>query len=175
MAIFGNTTRETDRTITPTGSIRGAGYACGEVGTADSIAAYMDMYDSGVKSKAALYKKSDASLVGTSNENTGDGVTGWRTWLFSVPKPSLVATDYVLCLWSDGAAGTFGVASKDLTTYRYYKIQVYNNYPNPFNGTTGNSLNYHLSIYCNYTPAGGLSIPVAMHHYGHHISKIIRG
>lgn len=32
-----------------------------------------------------------------------------------------------------------------------------------------------MSIYATYTPLGGLSIPVAMHHYGHHISKIIRG
>ena len=35
---------------------------------------------------------------------------------------------------------------------------------------------FHLCIYAEYTPAGaGISIPVAMHHYGHHITKIIRG
>lgn len=33
---------------------------------------------------------------------------------------------------------------------------------------------YEFDAYCNGAPPG-LSIPVAMHHYGHHISKIIRG
>jgi len=52
---------------------------------------------------------------------------------------------------------------------------------------SGNSFTFKNSIWnaesSNDTPfyvygeavAGGLSIPVAMHHYGHHIGKIIRG
>jgi hypothetical protein len=34
---------------------------------------------------------------------------------------------------------------------------------------------YAPKLYIEWTTGGALSIPVAMHHYGHHIGKIIRG
>jgi len=53
---------------------------------------------------------------------------------------------------------------------------VSDNYDSPSDPfPSGNSIDKIMSIYATYTPsAGGLSIPVAMHHYNT-INKIIRG
>jgi len=48
-------------------------------------------------------------------------------------------------------------------------------FPNTPSGSGHSHEARAYSIYATYTAVGGVSVPVIMHHYGHHISKIIRG
>ncbi len=81
------------------------------------------------------------------------------------------------------AAGTYWIAHEwDSNIGRYYDSAgsmayldgVYYHLPDPFGVPTG-TVAAEYSLYLTYTAVGGVSVPVVMHHYGHHISKIIRG
>ena len=129
--------------------IRGFGATCPAAGTAQSISVYFIDFYSGSKTKTAIYRKSDSFLIGETEELTGDGGTGWYVFPFSDPKPSLDATDYVLCMW--GNQTMYGnVVYDPVTVYRYYKSMTYGNWPDPFDGTMGEAA-YKYSIYCTYS------------------------
>jgi len=133
--------------------IRGSWYTCPENGTAESISAYITPYDTGDKFKFAIYKKSDNSLVGETEEVTGfSTVAQWITADFSIPKPVFENTDYYIVAIAE-KAGAFapGIASQSNNPGKgAWQTRSYNlGFPNPWNPTTDN---YNFSIYLNYTP-----------------------
>jgi len=178
MATFGNLNIEaSSRNIT--GQVRGTAFTCPEVGTGNFIMVYLDDWNAGWDVQCCLYRKSDGVVIKLTEIRNGGGAAEWYQFNFPDPKPSLLNIDYGLCVRGEAdlpakveeTFARFGAVS----AYRYYKDSDVTNFPDPFDGTEGIA-DFRYSIYCDYTPsAGGLSIPVAMHHYGHHISKIIRG
>jgi len=133
--------------ITIASRIRGASFTCPETGTAESITVCLNGWGSGEKVKCALYKKSDDSLVGVTQERS-DGGEDWQTFNFDEPKPELTAIDYIICVYSD--SGAKEIWYNAVSIYRYYKSVAYNSYPNPFDGTKGDAT-LKLSIYCTYS------------------------
>ena len=137
--------------------IRGSFFTCPENGTADSITVYTRAYSSDYygNMKCAIYKLSDLSLVGVTEEIYIDFVAAqWKTFNFPSPKPSLTATDYILVGWSS----TFMFAYYDTETSKgRYQSLTYNSFPNPLNPTIAD---FKHSIYCTYTVAGGQSYTV---------------
>jgi len=141
-------------------------------GTADKIVLRHRSWGGG-NCKAMLYDDADESLVGTTDETAFPNVGGVDTALdvpFSAPKPSvLAAKTYYIEVFSDGALLLSG---KWQANAGEEDADAYPDPPDPIVPTTEDHI---WCIYCDYTVAGALSIPVAMHHYSHHIGKIIRG
>lgn len=154
MATFGNTT------LYQTGSsimdfIWGAVFTCPENGTADSITCGLYISEAAHKVKCAIYKASDSSLVGVTEEKDLSPETPyhWETFNFSSPKPSLQAnTDYVLVAWGEPETGLVYFAGTDEAAGAgRYDSETYNDYPDPASFT---SHSWTRSIYCTYTPSG---------------------
>jgi len=140
--------------------IRGSVGTPTESGEADSITINVHFTDpSGTnRIKCAIYKLSDLSLIGETAERevTRDDSQGWETFVFSEPKPSLVAdTEYLIVGWANNdesdvwlhRAATSGGATR-------YKTDAYDGtaFPNPLVSPSSNE--YKMSIYCTYTPSG---------------------
>lgn len=137
--------------------ITGSHFTCPGAGEADSITVHFDASINPGNAKCAIYKVSDDSLVGVTEEralNTWD----WHTFNFSAPKPNLTNIEYWLVLahsvgakyidYDGGDAGKGG-----------YEAFAYNDFP-AFESLTGEARKY--SIYCDYTPEA----PPALRPYG---------
>lgn len=149
--------------------IRGSVFPCPEAGTANSITVvlYTASATISLAVKCAIYLHSDLSLKGVTEQKTVT-VTSTKTWFtfnFADPKPSLLATDYVLVAFTDVSTvnNYMGYVTGD-ADQAHYQIIAYNGFPDPL-APSHNTFKY--SIYCTYTVAGGggISVPVAMHHY----------
>jgi len=141
--------------------IAGSVFACTEAGTADSITAYIKVgstptggHDTYVK--CAIYDSSLNLVRSTAQVLLPKATTGWRTFNFSDPKPSLSIANYWLVAWAEFPHATYstwlyynaGDANQGLT-----KATTYNGFPNPLVTPTYSSNKY--SIYCTYTVSGG--------------------
>jgi len=104
------------------------------------------------KIKCMLYKDSDDSLVGTTEERVPGLISSptWETFNFIAPKPDLTAQAYWIVAWADNAAY---VQYDSGTATIGFDAETYNDPPNPWFPTE--YPNYDLSIFCNYTVAGG--------------------
>jgi len=123
-------------------------------GTATSMSMYVKYYSATVQLAFALYKASDESLLGYTDEGTIE--SGWDDWktLNFVSNPSISTVAHDLIYWHDfgfyyyyDTAGSNVYASKS-ETYDYP------NFPNP-HGLGDPTDTYQTSIYCTYTPGGG--------------------
>lgn len=124
--------------------IYGSIFTCPEAGTADSITVRIN--GKGYAVKCAIYKESDYSLVGVTEEriipNTGDFT--WEQFDFASP-PTLENTSYVLVAWAS-----------NWTPFRYQTGEgsqreqsiSYNSYPDPL---VPNSYTGEYAIYCTYS------------------------
>ena len=137
--------------------IKGSVFTCPLSGKADSITVGL-VYVTGAwtgKVKCAIYKHSDLSLVGVTEERTITPPTtpgAWYIFNFAAPKPSLAAgTDYVLVAWGESAAGDVGILhDAGAANQRHYQNIAYNGFPTPLVPTHGTEKD---SIYCTYTPS----------------------
>lgn len=150
-----------------------------EDGDITNISARMtNRFGSGEYAKCMIYNESGGdpnALQATSAELEGDDAIGWDNF---VTTQSLTAADYCLAVFSDSgngirrqyeAASGYAVFGDSGDTYADGPEATWASPPSEW-------ADYRLCIHADYTVgAPGLSIPVAMHHYGHHISKIIRG
>ena len=151
---------ETFGDATPSGSvanfenqIRGVNATCPEAGTADSIDIPLNnIPGSACFVKCALYKASDKSFVGETEERDLNGVSdGLISFEFSDPKPSLIAQDYIICWWTNNSDIRFWYQSNASFT-RHLQTLTYNGWPNPLVSTTSS---YRYSAQCTYTPTAG--------------------
>jgi len=152
-SVFGNYV-EGDQSVSVVDHMRGSNFTMNELGTADSITAYIRSQEDMMplpKAKAMIYRVNDSVLIGTSEEinpNTGEG-PAWKTFYFNSSKPVLENdTEYVLTLWADNACSlyyhnsTMALGRNDSETYD-------GSPPDPASFTNENRL---YSIYCDFTP-----------------------
>lgn len=127
--------------------IYGAWFSCPEAGTADNITIYLYQgLGKTPKIKCAIYKKSDNSLVGSTEEWTI--TSGWDDWkTFDITSGgTLEADDYYLVVWNNDAVWSYYTAETDKSAY---DSQLYGSWPDPWNPVTDDK---KYSIYCTYTP-----------------------
>jgi len=155
MATFGNTNTGTS-SYNLNNYVRGlASVVCPENGVAESISAYLTGGSGHVK--CALYKASDNSLVGQTEEMTNPS-SGWVTFNFLDPKPNLTAgTAYRILIWGDSST-IYARYSGTLENSGFYLQRTYGSWPNPITGFT--TPQYYYCIYCTYTPSGGATYEI---------------
>ena len=150
MAIFGKQTTGSGGSSLDD-RIRGTIFSCIENGEAQSMTARLQSFPLGAKCKLAYYNKGSKALIGKTEERIGAGEgAAWQTFNFTAPKPQVSNIDFALCAHSDTAMA-IDVAA--VSVYRYFKdgTLVYEDYPDPWDGTEGIA-DYEYSIYLTYTP-----------------------
>ena len=101
----------------------------------------------------------------------------WKDFTGGDLPVTLSAGDYMIGLIAEVAAANWTFRRDADAGFNINgNVDDYTDGPaDPF-GLPGTVANKRFCVYATYTPVGaGVSIPVAMHHYGHHIGKIIRG
>lgn len=149
MATFGSTTVYGGLVWT-IDKMRGSHFTCPEAGIADSISVYVYSYKP--KATCLLYKHSDNSKVGETEEKT-PSATRWQTWDFEVPKPTLENIEYWLIYATDEEGGMAYVGNSERGGYENI---TYPTFPDPCSLTLEDKI---FAIYCTYTPA-----PTAVSH-----------
>lgn len=130
----------------------------GASGIANSITAYLSVFATDRKFKFAIYKTSDNSLVGQTEEGTGVSGVGWQTLNFTTGV-KISSIEYALVVWAQFISSTNdvriyydyspppqGTSFSGGGVYNYYSLN--GNYPDPWSPTIINEL---YSIYCTYT------------------------
>jgi len=143
--IFGNTAKEYSYVTYPANQIRGTWFTCPEPAVANSITFWIESEPPlGTYIRFAIYKRSDNSLVGYTEEavNPPKGYLTLNITFGGVLK----AGDYWLVIWSD----------KDISTVVHEEegragmcVASYNSFPNFWSPRT---YSHVKSIYCTYTP-----------------------
>lgn len=130
--------------------IRGSIFTIPENGKADSITWYGRFINVGTAEvKCAIYRHSDLSLVGVTEEITGPHLPlQWNTNIFPYPKPNLFAgTVYILVAWGNSVNNRLYFDVGD-ANQGHDRVQVYNGFPDPLIVDFHNTDRY--SIYCSY-------------------------
>jgi len=145
--------------ITINDHIAGGEFTCPDAGQkADSITVWLKQVSAvAANYKCMLYKASDNSLVGTTEERNillPAGVSE-QTFNFVTP-PSIENENYIITVWSDDWRGNLSVQWTGVDTVRG-DAEVYNGAPAIFadDEYEGNS---EAAIYCTYSSAGGGSV-----------------
>lgn len=147
---FGFKTKGTTYTAI-TNKISGSHFPSGGTGTAESITAYISNGGYSSKFKFALYKHSDNSFVGGTEEKTlsidGGWAGAWQTLNFLAPKPNILNIEYWIEAWTNYGAMWFsaGVAGK-----AGIDTETYDGWPDPLVPSLEAK---KFSIYCTYSTA----------------------
>lgn len=127
----------------------GSWFTCPESGTADSISVYSDYRLGAEMFKCAIYKKSDGSLVGETEEITGlEYESGWWTLNFTEPKPVLSNTDYWLLFWQSDWSPEIRYDDSEAGKGHRTTDYAYGSWPDTITITETARI---YSIYCTYT------------------------
>lgn len=133
-----------------TNHIDGSWATCPEVGTADSISVYIWAVSGTRHVKCALYKRSDLSFVGATEDKEIGALHEYVTFNFEEPKPSLENIDYVLCVWTDD---TTNIHYDTEVGKCYHQLLTYGDWPDSYDSEEPDGLSYKWCIYCTYTPS----------------------
>lgn len=138
--------------------IKGSVFTCPDDGIADSISVKLGMWSdqplwSG-RVKCAIYRHSDLSLVGVTEERVIDIIDEYEAWYtFNfITKPNLIHnTEYVLVAWAENIGTDVrirGIWLTDEPTREHYQPYAYDDFPTILSPTHG-----YLKhcIYCEYT------------------------
>jgi len=139
-------------------------FACTLTGTLDKITLYVRNNNVGKGVICAVYDADDNRVGGQSDEAAPpQAAFAWVDFVFSGVKPSLVdGNTYYLTFMSEGYVYVKVGEEAEEDSERDTSV-VYGTFPASV--TFAGWSSRPLSIYGTYTSAGGLSIPVAMHHY----------
>jgi len=131
-------------------------FACSESGTATSISWY-GLFWMGGNAKCALYKDSDDSLVGYTEEKSIGTSPQWWTHNI-VSGGTLTATDYILTVWANDAWVMFYDSVSGYNAA--YRELTYDGFPDPAGWDSKQGYpDQKFSIYCTYTAAAGDTTP----------------
>lgn len=134
-------------------TIVGSLYTISESGTAQNITVYLSCTVKAKNAKCAIYKHSDLSLVGVTEQlSIAIGFDDWKTFNFGEPKPSLsVSTDYILVVWGESDAGLLNAYYNTGGTVDqcHFSSTPYNSYPPTWEPTHWGDK--QVSIYCTYS------------------------
>lgn len=134
------------------GRIAGSYFTCPADCNADKITARISYASPIVKTKCAIYLKSDLSFVGSTEEvNLPEDFSGLQDYNFSAPKPSLsTGVDYVLVIWSETGVAAFTMRSQGIgfTDHSCREEVTYNGWPANLAGLPGD---YEFCINCTYS------------------------
>jgi len=141
-------------------TIKGAVFTITEAGTADNMTVALrksGSQGSAWNVKCAIYKHSDLSLEGSTEQRSITPTTGfvWYTFDFAESGPSLTAdTEYVLVVWANNPSGNMQVAYGigDANQGHSHSIAYTGTFPNPL---VPSHTNHKTSIYCTYSTGGG--------------------
>lgn len=151
--IFGNANTNYDDYFSIENTIVGSVFTAADSGWADSITAYLQVTSSSKSVKCAIYKQSDLSLVGYTQERTiSPSSISWQTFSFNEPKPNLTAgTQYILVAWSSSGYGdTLFYRQDGAIDQAYYDYVTYgSSWPDPFEVEAHGARSY--CIYCTYS------------------------
>lgn len=141
--------------------IKGSLFTCPENAEAQSITVALRRLAAGSDdAKCAIYKHSDLSLVGVTEEKNLNLTTGfqWFTFNFTGTKPSLTKdVEYVLVVWADYTASDIILAfTTGATNQAHRQAQTYNSFPDPY---VPLHYNYKHSIYCTCRTLEYVEIP----------------
>lgn len=156
----------------------GSKYVLGVNALVDEIHFYCGTYAYGAgDTKGAIYTDNAGApnvLMGETDTVAALNLNAWNILPFN-PDINLTAGTYWIVYWSEQNPQICYDAGAANQYYQTQSGNAMNGFPSPFSWAIS-YLARELSIHAQYTATGGaVSIPVAMHHYGHHISKIIRG
>lgn len=130
--------------------IIGTPYTCPSAGIAQSITVYVSLVLAGADTlvKCAIYKVSDNSLVGYTEEKLiTEGTDDWVTFNIIWGGTLEADTAYYLVWWKGPAGPVYMYYDTDLDGC--YDSEAYNGFPDPFSPTTW--ANHKFSIYCTYS------------------------
>lgn len=133
--------------------IQGSVFTLLENAEANSITVYLEITTDPHNAKCAIYKYSDLSFVGETEERDIPVGTGWETFNFTTPPTLVAQTEYILVAWGESTTGTFLMANDTgTTTQGQFQAIAYNGFPDPIVPTTTTR---KFSIYCTYESLGG--------------------
>ena len=178
MATFGKTSNAGSDISFGQEVVQGCKYTSpGDCGTITEIAAFIRAHTGTVNAVAKIYADNagapGALLAESSAVANIDTTPAWEYFNGNdFPYVAAANTVYWLCIHAS-ANHRMRYEAGAANQVMWNGVATYPVNPEPPTPTYGA---YEQSIYATYTPTGaGLSIPVAMHHYSHHIGKIIRG
>jgi len=153
MAIFnfGNENNDKDSSWHNDGYIVGTYFTCPDNGTIDEIKAYLTKVI-GAKVKCAIYKHSDGSKLGVTEEHTfTDANEEWVT--FAIEGSVSVEKDevYWLFFWSNSSSVNFWYASS-VPTISDAMNKSYNSWPDTFSGLGASGREYDIYAVCSTIP-----------------------
>lgn len=143
--IFGTEIRGWSHVVLPANQIRGTWFTCTERGIADSITFWLDKKPpEGTRIRYAIYKKSDGSLVGYTEERVSPP-EGWLT-LNIVSGGGLDFGDYWLDVWSDNPLSVLMHEAADRAGVHFQEYDSFPDFvsPQPYDHIYG--------VYCTFTP-----------------------
>jgi len=126
--------------------LSGCLFSCPEFGTANSISIYCNNNGVSGNAKMAIYKGSDKSLVGYTEEFTLQAEASWHT-ADIISGGGLSEEDYYLCVWESNEIKIWMDIGE--TDQRAKQTIPYNDFPQTFEPT--DFANQKYSIYCTYT------------------------
>lgn len=155
MPTFGYTTIGGTLSNTIENHIGGSVFTIPENGIANSITAYIEVTITTHEAKCGIYKHSDLSFVGGTEEKTIAIGTGWETFGFTSKPRLLAGVEYILVAWSETGGGVCIVAHDTGDTDQgHRKASNYNGFPDPLVTPTHGTQKF--SIYCTYSYCGKL-------------------
>jgi hypothetical protein len=136
-------------------NIDGSVFTCPTSGTTENITAYITTHDGEVTTKCAIYRHSDGSLVGETEEYTGT-FCDWHVYNFPSPVHLVADTEYVLVAFGQGYASL--AYAGGIENQGHYQSRTYSQ---GFPSTASfNHDNIKCSIYCSYTSATSLVVKI---------------
>ena len=152
--LFGDTNNHAE-SQTVEGYILGMKAQMGPInGTAEKITVRLGRNET-FTTKCALYRVSDNTLIGGTQEKIIPTGESWVNYVFNEPKPQLIADEmYYICVWAEpnDVVGKFCSMKYEENIYdpgTWFRAQDYGPWPNivPF---TEWGTRTTMSIYCTY-------------------------
>jgi hypothetical protein len=136
MGIFGEDVYGNDNFQFTSNVIVGSSFTCPSDCVADSISVCITVYGGNITGKCALYKVSDNSLVGVTEERVVNNADFTFEVFNFISKPSLInGTDYYICYWTSTIWSRIGLTYDAVKSLEGVVLE-YGSFPSTFSNST---------------------------------------